>query len=145
MKKLFFTMGLATLMTISFISCDASSKDTIMLPKEAQTFLKSDFQSEIRDIEIEKKHGRIEEYKVKLANGIKIEFDNSGEWNEIKAPLDSSVPDKLIPQSVLNYIKSHFTDVTIQKIEKDTKGYEMDLSNNMELKYNIHDGSIKVD
>ncbi|MCH5231795.1 MAG: hypothetical protein J1F43_08385, partial [Muribaculaceae bacterium] len=75
MRKLFLAIGLFAILSIAFISCDTNTKDVTVLPATAQSVLKNDFKSEISNIEIDKKDGIIKEYEVKLANGMKIEFD----------------------------------------------------------------------
>lgn len=145
MKKLLLSLCLMSGMTIGLISCDTNTKDISVLPLEAQSIIKDEFKSEVKNIEIEKKKGVVKDYEVKLQNGVKIEFDSEGKWTQIKAPLDSAVPNTFIPDTVLNYINSNYTDVKVQKIEKEIYGYELDLSNNMELKFDKNGGIIKVD
>ena len=145
MRKLFLAIGLFAIFSAAFISCDTNTKDVTVLPAEAQTVLKNDFKSEVSNIEIDKKDGVIKEYEVKLANGMKVDFDTLGVWKEIKAPSDGEVPRTLIPDTIMNYVSEKYPEIKVRKIQKDSYGYEVDLSNKTELKFDHNGGFLKVD
>ena len=145
MRKLFFAIGLFAILSVAFISCDTNTKDVTVLPVAAQSVLKNDFKSEISNIEIEKKDGVIKEYEMKLANGMKVEFDTLGVWKEIKAPVDGEVPRAFVPDTIMNYVNENYPETKVRKIEKDTYGYEVDLSNKTELQFDHNGGFIKED
>ena len=145
MRKLFLAIGLFTILSVAFISCDTKTKDVTVLPAAAQTVVKNDFKSEISDIEIDKKDGVIIEYEVKLANGMEIEFDTLGVWKEIKAPADGEVPRAMVPDSIMNYVNEKYPEIKVRKIQKESYGYEVDLSNKTELQFDHNGGFIKVD
>ena len=145
MKKLFLAIGLFAILSVAFISCDTNTKDVTVLPAAAQTILKNEFKSEISNIEIDKKDGVIKEYEVKLANGMKIEFDTLGVWKEIKAPKDGEVPRTLVPDTIMNYVNQTYPEIKVRKIQKESYGYEVDLSNKTELQFDHNGGFIKED
>ena len=145
MRKLFLAIGLFAILSVAFISCDTNTKDVTVLPAAAQTVLKNDFNSEISNIEIDKKDGVVKEYEVKLANGMKIEFDTLGVWKEIKAPADGEVPRAFVPDTIMNYVNANYPEIKVRKIQKESYGYEVDLSNKTELQFDPNGGFIKVD
>ena len=145
MRKLFLAIGLFAILSVAFISCDSNTKDVSVLPAAAQSVLKNDFKSEISNIEIDKKDGVIKEYEVKLADGMKIDFDTLGVWKEIKAPADGEVPRALVPDTIMNYVNENYPEIKVRKIEKDKRGYEVDLSNHTELQFDHNGGFIKKD
>ena len=145
MRKLFLAIGLFAILSVAFISCDTNTKDVTVLPAAAQSVLKNDFKSEISNIEIDKKNGVVKEYEVKLANGMKIEFDTLGVWQEIKAPRDGEVPRSFVPDTIMNYVNEKYPEIKVRKIQKETYGYEVDLSNKTELQFDHNGGFIKED
>ena len=145
MRKLFLAIGLFAILSIAFISCDTNTKDVTVLPAAAQSVLKNDFKSEISNIEIDKKDGVIKEYEVKLANGMKIEFDTLGVWKEIKAPANGEVPRTFVPDTIMNYVNEKYPEIKVRKIQKESYGYEVDLSNKTELQFDRNGGFIKED
>ena len=61
------------------------------LPAEAQSFIKSYFAKEEVSYAILDKGILFDEYSVVLANGDKLDFDNKGNWTEVKCRY-SAVP-----------------------------------------------------
>lgn len=76
------------------------------------------------------------DYDVKLVNGTKIEFTNAGKWKSVDCKT-REVPEGLVTKPIRNYIKKNFPDVKIVKIEKKSGGYEIVLSDGVELKFNL--------
>ena len=76
------------------------------------------------------------DYDVKLVNGTKIEFTNAGKWKSVDCKT-REVPEGLVTKPIRNYVKKNFPDVKIVKIEKKSGGYEIGLSDGVELKFNL--------
>lgn len=74
-------------------------------------------------------------YDVIFTTGEKIEFDRNGNWTEIDCKR-SSVPSKLVPTQINNYVNTNYSGNKILKIEKDRNEYEINLSNGVEIKFN---------
>ncbi len=47
------------------------------------------------------------------------------------------VPSGIIPRTIRNYVKKNFPDVKIVKIEKTSSKYEVGLSDDVELTFNL--------
>lgn len=42
-----------------------------------------------------------------------------------------------MPKTIRNYVAKNYPDVTIVKIEKKSSGYEIDLSDQLKMKFNL--------
>ena len=77
------------------------------------------------------------DYDVKLANGTKIEFNNAGKWTSVDCKT-REVPEALVIRPIRKYIERNFPDTKIVKIEKKTFGFELELSDGIEVKFDRH-------
>lgn len=97
------------------------------LPQSVQTFLHKHFpETAINKIYL-KNWG---EYKVKLADGVQIEFDKGGDWKDIESDRNRALPQSvvsLLPQAARDYIAKGFPDARIYEMEKEKYGYEVKL------------------
>ena len=75
-------------------------------------------------------------YEVFLADGTHIEFDTDDMWDKIESPVARPVPQQLIPAPIASHIQANFPGTVVTKIDKERNGYEIELANGMELKYN---------
>ncbi|MDE7097148.1 MAG: PepSY-like domain-containing protein, partial [Muribaculaceae bacterium] len=76
------------------------------------------------------------DYDVKLVNGTKIEFNNAGKWTSVDCKT-REVPQGIIPKPIRTYVTKNFPDVKIVKIEKKSSKYEVELSDDVELTFNL--------
>ena len=107
------------------------------LPEAAQQFLTEHFpKSKVGMVKVDKHLLKKTDYDVKLVNGTKIEFNNAGKWTEVDCK-NSPVPESVIPKAIRTYVKKNFSDVYIVKIEKTSTKYEVDLSDGVELTFNL--------
>lgn len=114
------------------------------LPTEAQKILSVNFPN--KKVALSKKEvdffGR--SYDVILTNGDKIEFDANGRWEKISCKHES-VPVALIPSFIYQYVKEHFPEERIVKIEREKRGFEVELSNDIDLKFDKKGRCIEID
>ena len=75
-------------------------------------------------------------YDVVLADGTRIEFDTDDVWDKIECPLTNPVPTALIPAPIVTYLQTNYPDAMVLKIDKERNGYEVELANGLELKFN---------
>lgn len=85
------------------------------------------------------------QYDVVLADGTQIEFDTDQMWDKIQCPMTNPVPAVLIPAPIISYLQGNFPGVMIQKIDKDSFGYEVELANGLELKFNQAGALMEMD
>ena len=75
------------------------------------------------------------QYEVMFSNGSKVEFLKNGEWKDVDCKF-SEVPADIIPQAIRTHIASLYPDAKVLQIDRDSRGYEVQLNNRLELSYN---------
>ena len=127
MKKFFVLLfGLMTLNAFAFNDRPVTFQQ---LPQKAQQFINTHFKGvEFLSATVD------DDYEVYLANGTKVEFTLQGEWKEVKCP-GSAVPTAIVPAAITKYVKAQFPNSIIVKIDKKYGGYDVELNNDMELKF----------
>ena len=83
-------------------------------------------------------------YEIRLSDGTKIEFDRKGKWDKVDCIMNA-VPQALIPETIAACVEATFPDNVITKIDKERYGYEIELSNDLELKFNKRGNLIGMD
>ncbi|MCQ2285868.1 MAG: PepSY-like domain-containing protein [Bacteroidales bacterium] len=110
------------------------------LPQNAQTFISQHFKKEILAYCL----AEGKEFKVYFSNGNKVEFDKNGEWTEVKCKV-GNVPSDIVPDAIKNHIKSTFGNQKIVKIEKNKNGYDVELTNDLDILFDCSGQFIRVD
>lgn len=93
-------------------------------------------------------HPDRDEYEVKLNDGTKIEFTRGFEWKKIDCEHSSSytnIPAELVPEQITNYVKNNFGSQGITKIEKKRKGWDIELTSKLGIKFNKNFVVTKMD
>lgn len=143
MKRWLFTLVFAMLVAgIAMADNKTISQDR--LPEKAKQFLKQHFADHkvvfaSRDDDFDDR-----DYEVMLENGTKIDFSASGEWQEVDAER-GSVPNSVLPAGIVNYLKKNFADSTVVSIERERRGWEVKLSNDLELTFDRQYRLIDID
>ena len=105
------------------------------LPEKAQKFLTT-YWTDVKVLKAEMdKDGLEVAYDVYLENKTKIEFDKRGEWKEIKSPM-TEIPKGVIMQNILDYVANNYSGNRIEKIKREHHHFEVELTNDIELKFN---------
>ncbi len=140
----FFFWALA----LTLFSVSLSARDEIIseqqLPAAAKTFGNQYFTH--RTVSLAKKDVDFGSttYDVVLNSGTKIEFNAKGEWKEVDcAP--AAVPAALIPAAIAKYVKANYANLKIVKIERDRSGFDIELSNDVDLRFDKQGKFIRVD
>ena len=114
------------------------------LPEKAQkVVLKAFPDTKVKKVEMERRASLIQ-YEVKLAGGIKMQFNKEGRFTECECT-KSAVPDMLIPEKIREYLKREFTGIKVMRIEHDSKLFDILLSNGYELTFNSSYRLIDID
>ena len=130
-------MFAAVLTVMSGYAFDKYSIDRNDLPEDAREFLTTHFpKAKVGMVKTDKHLLKKTDYDVKLVNGTKIEFNNAGKWTSVDCKT-REVPEAIIPKTVRTYVKKNFPDVKIVKIEKTATKYEVRLSDDVELTFNL--------
>lgn len=114
------------------------------LPANAQTFLKTHFAGQEPTYILEDKETFSKDYKVQFANNIEVEFDKNGNWEDVDGN-HQAIPASIIPKKIATYVKTNFPNTAVTKIDKGNWGYEVGLSNGLELEFNSKGNFIKID
>lgn len=137
MKKLLLLITLIFTIGISASAQDKYSINRNDLPEAAQEFLTTHFpKAKVGMIKTDRHLLKKTDYDVKLVNGTKIEFSNSGKWTSVDCK-KSAVPDAIIPRTIRSYVKKNYPDVKIVRIEKTSSKYEVGLSDDVQLTFNL--------
>ena len=83
-------------------------------------------------------------YEVCLNNGVELDFDMNGNWRKVDCYY-MTVPMQIIPSTIAQYVGIHFSGHDIVKIDKINYGYEVELSNGLEVKFNHQGELITID
>lgn len=132
MKQLFVLM--LTLVSSLIVINAGTPINQYELPQAAQVFLNKYYAGD--DIrKADKEQGRRGmEYEVELKSGAEIDFRDNGDWKEVKAADGQSVPLEIIPVAIVKYVTDNYEGQTIVEIARKRGGYEVELSNDTELK-----------
>ncbi len=137
MKKYLIFMIALVFSVMSAMAYVKISFDRNDLPEEAQKFLTEYFpKDKIGMVKTDKPLLKKTKYDVKLVNGTKIEFNNSGKWTSVDCKT-REVPEGIIPTTIRTYVKKNIPDVKIVKIEKTSTKYVIELSDDVELTFNL--------
>ena len=127
---------LITMMALfTLVSCDDIAVTPAQVPAEIQSFVQQNFPNQ--SITFAKKDIVFfgSKYDIVLADGTQIDFDRDNVWDKISCPM-TPVPATLVPQPVTNYVNTNFPAAAILKVDKERYGYEVELANGLELKFN---------
>lgn len=133
--------ALALLMT----GCSDKPVLPAQLPAPIQTFVQQYFPGQTitfaqKDLELTGW-----KYEIFLADGTHIDFDTDDMWDKIECSLTNPVPTALIPPPVASTIQANYPDAMITKIDKERNGFEVDLANGLELKFNKQGAIVDMD
>lgn len=123
--------------TTAFAFVDSYTIKREQLPEEAQQMLEKYFpKAKIGMIKIDRHLLKKTDFDVRLVNGTTIEFNNSGKWTSVDCK-SREVPEGLVTKTIRNYIQKNYADVKIVKVKKKSSGYEIGLSDGVDLKFNL--------
>ena len=142
MKKI-FAITAVILAALQISRADDRPVTFAQLPETAQAFINTNYPSEKISYATVDDDLIRPDYNVMLANGIKLQFENSGALEKIEAR--SGVPEGLIPVQIRDYVRIHYPDAVFVEYEIGRKTYEIKLSNRLELKFNRNFNLIEID
>ena len=142
MKKIQFILtALLCLLVSNAALADDTPIPVEQLPAEAKTFVQTNFQGH-KIIYAEKDWNS---YECRLDDGTKIEFNKKGNWKKVDCNNMTAVPAGVVPITIQEYVKANFPGTLITKIDKERYGYEIELSNDIDLKFNYQGVLIGMD
>lgn len=147
MKKIFLFAATALLGVFMAAAAFAGDDRTISfdkLPEKAQQFVKQHFGDKAVSSVTHDADWLDGDYAVRLADGTEISFRSNGEWEEVECK-GSQVPSAIVPAKIAAYVNGKYPDVRIEEIDRDMRGYDIELSNDVKLKFDRKGGFIGVD
>lgn len=145
MKKVkFLFVALVCLLLSAPVMADDMPIPAEQLPAAAKAFVKKHFAG--KKIVYAEKDTEFfgATYEARLSDGSKVEFDKKGNWDKVECK-GSAVPAALVPAAIAQYVKQNFDGIAIVKIDKERYGYEIELANDVELKFNKKGALIGMD
>lgn len=146
MKKL--TILLAALFAaFSFLPASAGNDRVITvaeLPAAARNFIDTHFKG------VEVSYAKVDEeffdkeYKVVFVNGSKAEFLKNGDWKEVDCKY-GEVPAEVIPGEIRKSVSAQFPGRRIVCIDRDRRGYDVELDNGYDLEFDRNFRLIDID
>lgn len=126
----YYSLIVWLLALVMMVSCE-----DVSVPVQATAFIDQYFpESSVVLVEIENDEGT-KEYSVWLNDGTKIEFDMQGNWKRVGRK-KTGVPSILIPDTIMQYVKTHYPNNVVTKFSKKEYGYKLELSDDMDLRFN---------
>lgn len=145
MKKILLALTMLACVCMAASARDHYSHDINVLPAAARTVLKANFKPGVSVIKTDKDFGRVSEYEVILTDGSEVTFDRKGNWKDIESSINGSVPSKMIPKGISDFVKANQKNTRIVGIERTRGGYEVELSNGVEMKFDKNGRFLKYD
>lgn len=145
MKKILLVLSVVFGLALVANARDNFSRDASTLPTAARETIKKNFKADISLIKTEKTLGRVSEYEVILNDGSEVTFDAKGNWKDIEAPAGKNVPDAMVPADALKYVKANHKNTKIVSIEREKGGYDIELSNGVDLKFDLNGKFLRYD
>lgn len=145
MKKILSLLALAIVAIQFAFAGDVITKDINQIPLAARNFINQHFTNpQVTHIKIDSEV-MSKKYEVLLTNGTEIDFDGKGSWVEVDAK-KGKVPATIIPAFVTDYLKNNnFKTEFVTKIERDRRGYEVELNTDISFKFDKKGNFRKAD
>ncbi len=135
-----FLVALMSLLVSNVALADDKPIPVDQLPATAKAFVQSNFKGK-KIVYAEKDWNS---YECRLNDGTEIEFNKKGKWEKIDCQ-KKAVPATLIPDAIKKYVEANFKGILITKIDQGGRGYEVELSNDLDLKFNDQGKFIGMD
>lgn len=131
MKKILLSLAIVLGLATGAVAKSNYTRDSSVLPQKALTTLSRHFPADVSMVKVEPG-----EFEVILTDGTEITFYTSGDWDDVEVPRGKEVPAGLIPQGIKNYVSQNYAGQKIESIDKNRNGYDVELSNGIDLKFN---------
>ncbi len=145
MKKLFLLFVVSIVAVMPILADNDKMVTREELPEKAQIFIDTHFVNvDVLYAKAERDMGIITSYDVVLEGDVKIEFNRTGEWMSVDCER-SQVPNAVLPQGVLDYVTKKFAKAYVVEIERNMMGYDVKLSNDLDLDFDKNGKFLRVD
>lgn len=146
MKKSIIALLMVAVCSLATQARDEIYRDLSVLPQTAQAFIQKNFKkSGVSFIKVEKTLGFTQDYEVVFTDGTEIDFDSDGVWDKIEMPRSKEVPASLVPNAIAQYVSKNYPRQKIISIDKESRTYEIELQNGMDLIFDRAGNFKKID
>lgn len=114
------------------------------LPAAAQEFINTYFPDQKVSFAKEERDFLEVSYEVMFTNTIKVEFSSNGEWKEVVCKY-STIPEGIVPDAITKYVNDNFPGVSVYGIERGRRDIDVDLTNGLELTFDMNYNIIDID
>ncbi len=115
------------------------------LPQPAREFLNNYFpDNKVSYARMERDFAEVK-YEVVLVDGSSIEFRRNGEWKEVDCKYSTSMPEGLVPQFLEQAVAKRYPEAKIVKIERDMRYYNIELSNDLDMRFDLKGNLLEID
>ena len=118
------------------MACVADDKPVVFdqLPSPAKEFINENYPDVKVSYAVADDDRVRPDYTVVLANGVEIQFSNSGALEKISAP--TGVPAAVMPVQIADYVRTNYPEAVVVEYEIGRRDFDVELSNGLELKFN---------
>lgn len=145
MKKLLLALAVAAAAVCGARAADVYAHDASVLPKAARSVIAGNFKGAVSVVKIEKDFGRVSEYEVVLTDGTEVSFDAAGNWENVEVGNSSEVPSSMVPKGVRDYVAANHGGERVVGIEKGRRGYDVELSNGVDMEFTRDGAFVRYD
>ena len=118
--------------------------DISQLPKNAQEFVLKHFKG-IPVLYANMDRDMLDtDYELRLEDGTAVDFNGRGEWTEISNKR-TGVPAAVVPAKIVEHLRKQYPDAKVLTIDRDSRDYEVKLSNGLELTFTLDGRLIGID
>nr|WP_295921660.1 PepSY-like domain-containing protein [uncultured Dyadobacter sp.] len=139
-------LPILTAILLTLLACE--KKEEISPPKLSENerdFIELHFPAiTASSIVREEDHANITSLTI-TENNIELKFNSRGKCISVENKNRSKLPDSILPENVLRYIKYHYPNDFIIKWRKDEVGQRVQLNTGKEVTFDMHDNFLKIE
>ena len=145
MKKLIILTVISLIFGVS-TACAGDDRpiNVSQLPQKSRQFIEQHFPNEKIAYAKMERDFLDTNYEVVFTGGSKIEFRKDGEWKEVDCKF-ATVPTAIIPKQILEFVTTNYEGASIIEIDRDSRDYEVKLTNGLELTFDLKFNLIEID
>lgn len=139
MKKVSIIMAFLAILCFGMSSAMAQNTNPAITQFVEQYFPKATIQMVMPDDD---------DIDVVLSDYTKVEFKRNYEWKKVDCEHSTTyitVPAALVPEQITTHVNTNFPNAIINKLEKKLMGWEVELNNGLEIKFNKNFGVTEID
>ena len=114
------------------------------LPARAQQFIQQHFSGVKISYAKQDSDWFDKNYEVFFVDGNKVEFRKNGDWKEVDCQYNE-IPAGIVPAEIDAFVAQNHTGRKIVKIDRDSRDYEVELDNDLDLKFDMRYNLIGYD